>query len=64
MFEFKELQVGDMFNTKIDRYVKITDDKAITVFHMLGDIVDFPPDFEVLVLYSAKLKHKESIWHQ
>jgi len=56
MFEFKQLQTGDMFNTKTDRYVKLTDGKAISVFYAVGEIVNFPSKSKVVVLYSAKLK--------
>jgi len=56
MVEFKELEVGDMFNTKTERYVKVTDDKAIAVFFNLGNIIGFSLNTKVIVLYSAKLK--------
>lgn len=53
MAEFKELGHGDMFNTKMDRFVKISDKNAIAVFYSIGTIHEFEPEHKVTVLYKA-----------
>ncbi len=64
MAKFKNLNIGDMFNTKSGRYVKISDDKAMVVMvgmHKLGAKFKFSPDADVIALYRAsvpKIKKK------
>jgi len=56
---FKDLEHGDMFNTKIARWVKIDDDTAIVVMSgimVIGCTRVISGDTDVIVLYSRKNK--------
>lgn len=53
---FGELIIGDMFNTKKCRYVKISEHEAIAVLSgivKIGKIVEFQSTDEIILLYSA-----------
>jgi hypothetical protein len=61
MHKFRELAVGDMFNTMAVRAVKISDDEAIVVltFHpnlKAGDRIEYAPNDEVVLLWSCILE--------
>lgn len=54
---FGDLDIGDMFNTKLARFVKIDDECAIAVMSTIipiGNIRPFDDDCEVIPLYKAK----------
>jgi hypothetical protein len=57
---FKDLDIGDLFNTKAGRWVKTGEYHAISVMRTtvpLGTIELFHPDFEdIIVLYSGNSK--------
>lgn len=56
MTKFNELNIGDMFNSMIARYVKTDDKHAIVVMSSMldiGTIMEFS-DEEVIVLWSSK----------
>lgn len=59
-YTFGDLEVGDMFNTKPARFVKIDDDKAIVVMSSIfnvGDIRTFKKDDEnIVILYSILIE--------
>ena len=56
--KFRELAVGDMFNTKPARFVKINETEAIVVMSSVwpvGEIISHEnDDHDLVVLYSAK----------
>ena len=57
MMYFSELCIGDMFNTKVARWVKINDYQAICVqsgLIKLGSIQDFNQQQDVVLLYSSQ----------
>lgn len=59
MITFKDLLIGDYYNTKIARCAKINDTQAIVTMSGIlapGTIIDAPPDTEVIVLYSGKME--------
>lgn len=63
---FKDLDIGDMFNTKPARYVKISETEAIVVMSGIGElgfdigqIHTFRLDQEVIPLYSNSKKLEE-----
>ena len=54
---FKDLDIGDMFNTKAARYVKTGEDEAIVVMSGIfdiGQIKEHYSECNVIVLYSKK----------
>ena len=51
--KFSDLAVGDMFNTKYARFVKINIAEAIMVIPSLGKPVRFYDDEDIVVLYSS-----------
>ena len=57
---FKDLDIGDMFNTKIARFVKTDDNKALVVMGprtMIGSFGYFDSDDDdFILLYSKKVK--------
>ncbi len=53
---FVDLLLGDMFNTKEARWVKISPTEAICVLstiHRVGHIKGFPGEQTVILLYSS-----------
>lgn len=58
MITFKELSIGDMFNTMSGRWVKISDTEAICVMSSLFDIGSakvFRSEWsDMVILYRAK----------
>lgn len=62
MYKFQDLCIGDLFNTKIARWVKVSANEAICVMSAvvgLGSIDYFKADEDVIVLYSAILNYNE-----
>lgn len=60
MAVFANLEPGDMFNTKLARFVKLDNETAICVYCnmfplSIGGKHDFKPEDEIVVLYSARL---------
>lgn len=56
---FGELEIGDLFNTKPARWVKISTTEAICVMGAsveIGDVCKFPEDYNVIVLWSSNPK--------
>lgn len=52
--KYKDLEVGDLFNTKAARYVKQVDGAMVVMSGMFkrGDILEIDPEENVVVLYS------------
>jgi hypothetical protein len=67
--KFKDLNIGDMFNTKTGRYVKITDinpkDRTIWAVCVMSTTIpicfkyQFAPDDDVTVLYTSRKAHEQ-----
>lgn len=58
-YTFSDLLLGDMFNTKVARWVKTSDKSAICVLSscvFVGDIHVFQPETQVVLLYSTVLR--------
>lgn len=58
---FNDLYIGDMFNTKVARYVKVTNSSAIVVggtLMELGCIRVIDAETEVIILYSGNPRLK------
>jgi hypothetical protein len=54
---FKDLLIGDLYNTKAHRSAKIAENKAVVVLSAIlapGTVIEEPPDTPVVVLYSGK----------
>lgn len=59
MYTFQEICVGDLFNTKAARWVKVSDTDAICVMsavHPLGEIRSFNSDMDIVLLWSCVLR--------
>ena len=53
---FKDLKLGTYFNTKVARYVKVTNTTAVVVdgsVFKIGDIQDIYADLKVIKLYDS-----------
>ena len=61
-YSFGELLIGDMFNTKAARWVKISTKNAICVMgsrghHYIGQVLEFQEDDKnIVLLYSTVLR--------
>ena len=69
--KFQDLSIGDMFNTKTARYVKIDEHRAIVVMSSvldIGDLIYFhKDDDDIVVLYSRSsddrnMRFEEECW--
>lgn len=64
MYKFKDICVGDLFNTKAARWVKVSDKKAVCVMSAVfavGSIRPIGPDADIVLLWGRLLKedHEE-----
>ncbi len=51
--EFRDLDVGDIFNTKSARWVKRSSTQAMCIFdgvYSCGDIIDFHSNMDVILI--------------
>lgn len=59
MYHFSQLCIGDMFNTKPARWVKVSETEAICVLSgvfPLGTIREFTDEQSIILLWSCVLK--------
>lgn len=62
MHTFGELILGDMFNTTVGRYVKVSPTEAICVLSTMlpiGKICPIRDDMEVILLYSEVIQTQD-----
>lgn len=59
---FKDLDVGDLFNTKLARQVKVDEENAVVVMSSylnVGDIIKVAPKSEVILLWTGHKNTEE-----
>lgn len=57
MMKFSQIEIGDLFNTNLSRWVKTSDTEAICVWEgtfKLGEIHHFNDESEIVILWSGK----------
>lgn len=62
-YTFQDILIGDMFNTPIARWVKVSPFKAICVMSAifpLGEIKEIDLDYPVVLLYSTVLRSDDN----
>lgn len=63
MYTFETICLGDMFNTKAARWVKVSATQAVVVMSgvfKVGDIRSIPSDERIILLYSSVLEARGS----